>query len=35
VRVVRRGPPETLEAHLPLLAERPARPISAAVGADR
>jgi cytochrome d ubiquinol oxidase subunit I len=31
VRVVRRGLPETLEAHEPQLVERPARPLSAAI----
>jgi cytochrome d ubiquinol oxidase subunit I len=34
VRVVKRGPPLTLEAHVPRLAERPARPLSAAIGQD-
>jgi cytochrome d ubiquinol oxidase subunit I len=34
-RVVKRGPPLTLEAHVPRLAERPARPLSAAIGQDR
>jgi cytochrome d ubiquinol oxidase subunit I len=33
-RVVKRGPPLTLEAHVPRLAERPARPLSAAIGQD-
>ena len=34
VRVVKRGPPVTLEAHAPRLVERPARPLSAAIGQD-
>jgi cytochrome d ubiquinol oxidase subunit I len=35
VRVVRRGPPHSLEAHAPLPVERPARPISAAIAEER
>jgi len=34
VRVVKRGPPATLEARTPRLVERPARPLSAAIGQD-
>jgi cytochrome d ubiquinol oxidase subunit I len=34
VRVVKSGPPLTLDAHAPRLGERPARPLSAAVGQD-
>jgi hypothetical protein len=34
VRVVKRGPPVTLEARAPRLDERPARPLSAAIEQD-
>ena len=34
VRVVKRGPPVTIETHAPRLVERPARPLSAAIEQD-